>query len=369
MAGQAIRIVLLVAAVNAAVAAQTTIVIRSGPLPTPEDIAALESHILQNPGDLDARMTLLRVYIAAAPPPDYDDPGRRSVRLQHILFLVEHYPQAAVSASRAAYVYGANGPYANVADHEAVRSQWLAAVQGHPRDKAVILNAAKFLEVEDQDDTERVLQRAMDAEPENREVAANLGFLYAMEILRPDLAAHATADMEQSSNAIVLAAAGTALPNLAVKSNGARTIDQKIFDFAEELSARARRLAPDDSDIQGLMPFIKYFADAQEGLVLPATSSPTRIKVAEKVQATNLIRKIEPQYPEEARNAGITGEVRMTAIISKDGTVQNIQLISGHPLLVSAARDAVERWQYRPTLLNGNPVEVVTTITVSLPPN
>jgi len=64
----------------------------------------------------------------------------------------------------------------------------------------------------------------------------------------------------------VLAAAGTALPNLAVHGSGGRIVDQKIFDLASELSARARQLAPDDPDIQGPMPLIKYFAAAELSL-------------------------------------------------------------------------------------------------------
>jgi hypothetical protein len=225
-------------------------------LPTPQEAANLESHVLANPEDLEARVNLLQIYLDTAPASPNDDPGRRSVRMQHILYLVEHHPEAAASASRAAYVYGVKGPYANVSDHEAVRHQWLAAVQGHPKNTAVIMNAVKFLEAEDPEDAEQVLRRALNADPENREIAANLGFLYATQIL----AGHSTSELEQSSNAIVLAAAGTALPNLAVHGSGGRTVDPKIFDLANELSARARQLAPEDPDIQGPMPLIKYFA-------------------------------------------------------------------------------------------------------------
>jgi hypothetical protein len=234
-------------------------------------------------------------------------------------------------------------------------------VQAHPKNTAVTMNAVRFLEVEDKDDAEQVLQRAVDADPGNREVAANLGFLYAREILSPDLAGHATSELEQNSNAIVLAAAGTALPNLAVKSAGGGLVDQKIFDLASELSARARELAPSDRDIQGPMPLIQYFAGAQ------APAHPTgRIRVAENVQAANLISKTDPQVPADV---SVAGQVRFSAVIGRDGTVHELQLISGHPLLVEAARNAVETWVYRPTLLNGAPVEVVTTIAVKFPPN
>ena len=242
---------------------QTVGVLRSRPLPSPQEIANLESRVLQSPEDIDARVELLQIYADTAPPPAYDNPARRSVRLQHILYLVERHPETAASASKAAYVYRSNGPYANAGDHDAVRSQWLAAVQAHPTDKGVVMNAVKFLNVEDPEDAEEALRRAIAADLADREIAANLGFQYALEILgkAPEIASHATAELEQSSNAIVLAGAGTALPNLAMRATAGRMVDPKIFTLASELSARARKLAPDDADIQGPMPLIKYFSE------------------------------------------------------------------------------------------------------------
>ncbi len=90
-----------------------------------------------------------------------------------------------------------------------------------------------------------------------------------------------------------------------------------------------------------------------------------RIRVGGNVQAANLIRKLTPVYPPLAKQARVQGTVKFTAIISKDGTIQQLQLVSGHPLLVQAAQDAVKQWLYKPTLLNGEPVEVVTQIDVN----
>jgi protein TonB len=94
-------------------------------------------------------------------------------------------------------------------------------------------------------------------------------------------------------------------------------------------------------------------------------ATPQRIRVGGNVQAANLIRKVTPVYPPLAKQARVQGTVRFTAIISKDGTIQQLQLVSGHPLLVQAAQDAVKQWLYKPTLLNGEPVEVVTQIDVN----
>ncbi len=91
---------------------------------------------------------------------------------------------------------------------------------------------------------------------------------------------------------------------------------------------------------------------------------PKRIRVGGNVQSARLIRQPKPVYPPLARQARIQGTVRFNAIIGKDGHIQNLTLVSGHPLLVPAATAAVKRWVYKPTLLNGEPVEVVTVIDV-----
>jgi periplasmic protein TonB len=90
-----------------------------------------------------------------------------------------------------------------------------------------------------------------------------------------------------------------------------------------------------------------------------------RITVGGNVQKARLVDQPRPAYPPLARQARIQGTVKFTAIIGRDGAIQNLQLMSGHPLLVPAATEAVKRWRYKPTLLNGEPVEVVTQIDVN----
>jgi len=77
-----------------------------------------------------------------------------------------------------------------------------------------------------------------------------------------------------------------------------------------------------------------------------------------------MLRQIQPMYPQIAKTAHVQGTVILHAIISKDGTVQELQYISGPALLMRSAMDAVRQWKYQPTLLNGEPVEVDTTISV-----
>ncbi|GAC1635933.1 MAG: hypothetical protein NVS9B14_13830 [Candidatus Acidiferrum sp.] len=96
----------------------------------------------------------------------------------------------------------------------------------------------------------------------------------------------------------------------------------------------------------------------------PPKPTQTRIRQGGAVTAASLINKVQPVYPPLARQTRVNGTVRLHAIISKDGSVQQLEVLSGHPLLVQAALDAVRQWRYRPTLLNGEPVEVDTTIDV-----
>jgi TonB family protein len=98
---------------------------------------------------------------------------------------------------------------------------------------------------------------------------------------------------------------------------------------------------------------------------------PSRIRVGGNVQQALLVQKVEPVYPPLARQARIQGVVRFDLIIGGDGQVKNVTVLSGHPLLVPAAMEAVRQWVYKPTLLNGEPVEVTTTADVNflLPPN
>jgi|SRR5580704_4796197 protein TonB len=96
----------------------------------------------------------------------------------------------------------------------------------------------------------------------------------------------------------------------------------------------------------------------------PPTKAPSRIRVGGNVQAASLVNKVTPQYPPIAKTAHVSGTVVLHAIIAKDGSIQELQYMSGPPLLMKSAMDAVREWRYKPTMLNGDPVEVDTTISV-----
>jgi len=89
-----------------------------------------------------------------------------------------------------------------------------------------------------------------------------------------------------------------------------------------------------------------------------------RIRVSSGVTQGLVIHRVDPVYPAIAKTARVQGTVILQAVIGKDGSIQNLHVVSGHPLLQGAAMDAVKQWRYRPYILNGEPVEVDTQVEV-----
>ncbi|HYL35616.1 MAG TPA: energy transducer TonB [Bryobacteraceae bacterium] len=128
--------------------------------------------------------------------------------------------------------------------------------------------------------------------------------------------------------------------------------------------------AADGPDGTGPALFIKWPEHAV--IVRPPAEGPERprpaprlVRVSQGVQMARLIKKVLPIYPPLAKSARVSGAVHLIGIIAKDGTIRNLQLVSGHPLLTSAAMEAVRQWVYQPTLLSGEPVEVIAPIEVN----
>jgi periplasmic protein TonB len=100
-------------------------------------------------------------------------------------------------------------------------------------------------------------------------------------------------------------------------------------------------------------------------VAVPKVAAPQKIRVSQGVAQGLLIHQVKPNYPPLARQARIQGAVVLQAVISKDGTIQGLHVVSGHPMLTPAAIDAVKQWRYKPYFLNGEPVEVETVVTVN----
>ncbi len=126
--------------------------------------------------------------------------------------------------------------------------------------------------------------------------------------------------------------------------------------MADDLYAKATQLGPRAAR--------EYHPDIPPPPPPPPGANQKRIKVGGNVAAAKLVHQVPPQYPPVARQARISGTVRLRVIISAEGTIEQVELVSGHPLLVQSAMDAVRQWRYQQTLLNGQPVQVETVIDV-----
>ena len=98
---------------------------------------------------------------------------------------------------------------------------------------------------------------------------------------------------------------------------------------------------------------------------MPKVAAPQRVRVSQGVTSGLLVHRVQPNYPPLARQARIQGSVVLQAEISKDGAIENLRLMSGHPMLAPSAIEAVRQWRYKPYILNGEPVAVETQITVN----
>jgi periplasmic protein TonB len=104
---------------------------------------------------------------------------------------------------------------------------------------------------------------------------------------------------------------------------------------------------------------------SSQPVAVPKVATPQRVRVSQGVSNGLLIKRVQPNYPPLAKQARIQGQVVLHAEISKEGTIQNLQLISGHAMLAPAAIEAVKQWRYKPYLLNGEPVAVETEVIVN----
>ena len=299
------------------------------------------------------------------------------------------------TALMAQYVPGAKSPE-NTAFAERAEAEFQEVLRREPNDKVALASMASLRYQEAQDaadfpEKERRLDdaaswylRLLGVDPNNKEAYYSLGVIDWVKWYHADMEARASMGMKPEQ-------AGP-LPITAVR----RELDERYSGMIEDGIAnlkKALQIDPHFSDAMAYMNLLirergdlretpeEYRSDValadewvhkaldtkrvQGQASTQAYTTPQRIRVGGNVQKFNLIHEVPPVYPPLAKAARIQGSVQFTAIIGKDGQVRNLQLISGHPLLVEAARTAVEQWQYKPTLLNGQPVEVVTQVDVN----
>ncbi|HYL78386.1 MAG TPA: energy transducer TonB [Bryobacteraceae bacterium] len=328
----------------------------------------LAQRIDADPSDANARATML-VYLAGAKGGDAGEV--RKTRLQNILWLVQNHPDLDILGGPYSLINTGAGPLQDDAGYRQVRDLWLEQLAHPPSDQVVLEHATNFLRLADPERTEQALLPLLSKMDTAGEWMGNLYAFAALGVTGLDpatglpvaalarmpetaFARKARSTLAVSTDARVVLS-GMASMNVAGRSlSAAGHLPEGYAGLCQELLGHAKELVPDLStscDVQAAEPEV--------------SEQPTRIRVGGTVQAANIRKKVTPEYPSGARSRGIQGTVRFLTVIDNEGRIQSLSLISGPLALYESARDAVSKWQYRPTSLNGRPIEVVTRIDVN----
>ena len=144
-------------------------------------------------------------------------------------------------------------------------------------------------------------------------------------------------------------------------------VNTSTFVFHQTQSTNDNEVtqAPPVGDWIGPGPGVDHTIESVLSRPVPQPIAGVRPPRVSAMMEGNLIHRVEPVYPSIARQVGVQGTVVIRAFISRSGTIERAEVVSGHPMLTHAAYDAVRQWKYRPYYLNGEPVEVETQVTVN----
>ncbi len=310
-------------------------------------LAALEQKLAQNPADLTSRLAVVRYTML------HDSAANAALRLHHVRWFAEINPGFELLGFPAA---APRRDQAGSEDYEALRKLWLAKLLDNPADPAILDNATNFTRISDPVAVEDALVKAVN-DPDHALVL--LGELYAfaaMGVTAVDPNGGRPSDRQEQRASTPFA--GQAREKLSKTENM-----RLLFSALNATSG-----AGDTAFCGALLERAKmYFTDARANCetVAQGNSGGGSLRIGGNVQASSLIKQPKPSYPQEAKSRHITGTVKFEARIGKDGKIHDLELMSGPFALYDSAREAVEKWEYRPTKLNGEPVDVITTIDVN----
>ncbi|GEM_PF-760300 len=336
----------------------------------PGDVATIERYLAANPNDINARAQLIMYYYAA---------GVREPRLSHILWLIQNHPDSSAALFTSRGITPQDSAYNSAADYQRALGLWRQA--GQSDNPAAIRNAAEFLEGNEPfDQAGQLLQRGKSLQPASPSWDQALGKLYATAMLaatgdakfaRPNasgaFASRVQSELEQSENRVLVMAAGTALVFAARRPQPGQTLPQGTLNLDEHPAlVPAVEFGQKLLDRMGVRMFIGPSPAAAGGVtggvrsgviggVAEAQVKPDALQPAPNLPpAPPVVHKVDPQYPQLAMAARVSGIVHFLVTISTDGTVKHIEVLSGHPLLVPAGLEALKQWTFQPPATEGN---------------
>lgn len=323
---------------------------------TPATAAEFEKKLKENEESVEGRTQLLAFAASRNEPVE--------MRARQISWLVQNRPGSSVLGTPHALIFATPGPLQDAAGYEAIRNLWLDQVAKDPDDAMVLGHATWFLQLAEPEKAEALL---IPAAPKMGGAAAWLGELYASAALgvtrlkpndgRPTdvgdripeagFALHARLMLANTKDERILLSALAMLTRLGWQLDETGRLPNGYAPFCQELLARVKTF---DADVS-------YSCAPAGSGAAPASSGGT-------VQPARLVTKVTPVYPGEAKGRRIQGTARFSATIGKDGKLKDLQLLSAPLIFYGSSRKAVLQWEYRPTALNGEPIEVITQIDV-----
>jgi TonB family protein len=342
---------------------------------TAEQAGALEQELATNPENEPARERLLEYYTfkqmcaqgirgGLPTPPECSDRDVQAAsrRIPLILWLIDHQPES--DLNKMAMIFPQlDGPDV----YEDARNRWLTQVNLHPNDARVLLNAAGILGFRNTQERIDLMQRARKLDPAlGTEPLAGLYSAILLSDNEPGLAAQIRNELQSSSDIALVGSVGRHL----VEGGSSHLSTSERYALANELVTHAQSLEPQNREWADLMEGVKAIMDGAVPSVTErapfavGTIDAQTIRIGGIVAAANLQESPSPIYPPLAKAASVQGTVKLGIRIGADGHVKDTTVISGHPLLLEAAKDAAMRYVYKPTLLNGQPVEVRTDVEI-----
>jgi beta-lactamase regulating signal transducer with metallopeptidase domain len=339
------------------------------------ELAAAEAKAAANPEDPQARLELVQKFTLS---------GRQAEAETHAVWLVENQPSSLEAIMATQIFVGHFGP---APAGRRLSALWRRNAEKYPGDASVLTAAARMAQLEGEFvRADALLRQALTLDPSLQPAQQQRAALYQQALLAGSGAVVLGGQPEPAfiEMARRLADSGTEMPlvgavgevmtppdSLTVPSEKVAEAASKLraarLQLAEKLLRRAEELDPENPRWKGAMERLER-AKTGGGVTIeafPAAEPGTkRITVGGNVQAFKLVKSVEPVYPPLARQARIQGAVRFTVLIDKAGGIAKMVLISGHPLLVLAALKALQQYEYQPTILGGEPVEVVTQVDI-----
>jgi TonB family protein len=349
--------------------------LKKGTAFAPADAARMEQSIDADPEDTEGRRITLLAYYAGAAAQGASVEEIRKARARHIAWLVQNRPDLDFLGGPLAIINAAGEPLADPAASAQIRRLWINQLNLEPTSIEVAEHATNFLRLAAPEQAEQALALWR---TRNLRAVVWLGDLYGLAALGvtsldPKTGFPASAARQLPGSAFARKAraelASTDDARLLFSALAAVTLGGRSLSRAGQLPAGYAGLCED------LLKHARKMFPATAASCDPAVPLPEnkdwfagpvqRIRVGGNVQQANLVKQPRPQYPREAKSRHIQGIVRFNAIIGKDGKIASLSLVDGVLALYDSARTAVLQWEYKPTLLNGQPVEVATVIDVN----